>query len=84
MALSKELREILVCAFCKSQVEITDERIRCTEPKCGLVYPIRDDIPVMLIDEAERACPSCGEEREWEDDLLRCPGCSEEFRYERG
>jgi uncharacterized protein len=50
----KELLDILVCPNCRGEVEYQPERdvIVCT--KCGLRYPVRDDIPVMLIDEAER------------------------------
>ncbi len=48
----KELLEILACPACKSEVELREDRIACT--KCGRRYPIRDGIPVMLIDEAEK------------------------------
>lgn len=52
MAISKELLEILVCPFCKGEVQLKsdDNGIKCL--KCHRVYPIRDGIPVMLIDEA--------------------------------
>jgi len=54
MAVSPELLEILRCPKCKSELEINEEqtRLKCLNPDCCLVYPIRDDIPVMLIDEA--------------------------------
>jgi len=54
MALSTELLEILRCPKCKSKVELKPDgnALKCTDPECALVYPIRDDIPVMLIDEA--------------------------------
>ncbi|HUR97192.1 MAG TPA: Trm112 family protein [Pyrinomonadaceae bacterium] len=54
MALSPELLEILRCPKCKSEVELKPDNsgLKCTAPECALVYPIRDDIPVMLIDEA--------------------------------
>jgi uncharacterized protein YbaR (Trm112 family) len=52
----KELMEILVCPNCRGQVELRTvgaaEWVVCLS--CGLRYPVRDDIPVMLIDEAER------------------------------
>ena len=53
MAISKDLLEILVCPVCKATVEMQpDERgLKCVQ--CRRVYPIRDDIPVMLIDEAK-------------------------------
>jgi hypothetical protein len=53
--IDKELLEILACPKCKSEVRLDEgaQRIVCTSPSCGLRYPIRDDIPVMLIDEAE-------------------------------
>jgi uncharacterized protein YbaR (Trm112 family) len=52
MALSPELLDILVCPADKAKVELTADRsgLKCTE--CGRVYPIREDIPVMLIEEA--------------------------------
>jgi hypothetical protein len=53
--IDKELLEILACPKCKSEVRLDEaaQRIICTSPTCGLRYPIRDGIPVMLIDEAE-------------------------------
>jgi uncharacterized protein len=54
MALSPELLEILRCPKCKSELVLKDDQtgLKCTNHECSLVYPIRDDIPVMLIDEA--------------------------------
>lgn len=54
MAISPELLEILRCPKCKSEVKINDEEttLTCQNAECRLVYPIRDDIPVMLVDEA--------------------------------
>ena len=49
--IDKELLDILACPACKSDVKLENEKIVCT--KCGRRYPIKDDIPVMLIDEAE-------------------------------
>ena len=52
MALSQELLEILACPLCKVKVELKPDGsgLKCVE--CKRVYPVRDDIPVMLIDEA--------------------------------
>lgn len=52
MSISKELLEILVCPFCKADVQLKQDEsgLKCVQ--CHRVYPIRDDIPVMLIDEA--------------------------------
>lgn len=54
MAISPELLEILRCPKCKSEVELKDNGsgLKCVNAACGLVYPIKDDIPVMLVDEA--------------------------------
>ena len=51
--IDKTLLEILACPACKGSVtyESRDERIVCGS--CGRKYPVRDNIPVMLIDEAE-------------------------------
>ena len=52
MAVSKELLEILVCPVCKAALDPKPDGsgLKCVE--CRRVYPIRDDIPVMLVDEA--------------------------------
>ena len=52
MAVSKELLDILVCPLCKTPVRLTPDGqgLKCST--CRRVYPIRDDIPVMLPDEA--------------------------------
>ena len=52
MALSKELLDILVCPKCKGDIELTDKQDGLICRACKLLYPIKDDIPVMLIDEA--------------------------------
>ncbi len=52
MAVSKELLEILVCPLCKTPVRITPDGKGLKCATCRRVYPIRDDIPVMLPDEA--------------------------------
>lgn len=52
--ISEELLKILACPSCKSEVKQEGERIICQSAKCGLRYPVRDGIPVMLIDEAEK------------------------------
>jgi uncharacterized protein len=53
MAISKELLEILVCPVCKATVELKPDQsgLKCVE--CHRVYPVRDEIPVMLVDEAK-------------------------------
>ena len=52
MAISQDLLEILACPACKAKVELKADgsALKCLQ--CHRVYPIRDDIPVMLIDEA--------------------------------
>ena len=46
-----QLLELLACPACKAAVRLEGERLVCT--RCGRRYPIRDGIPVMLIEEAE-------------------------------
>ena len=50
--IDKELLEILACPACQGDVTLKDEKIICR--KCGLKYPIKDGIPIMLVDEAEK------------------------------
>lgn len=53
MAVSQELLDILVCPLCKFPVKLTPDGqgLKCVQ--CRRVYPIKDDIPVMLVDEAK-------------------------------
>jgi len=61
--IDKDLLDILVCPSCREPVRLTDPeagddaqaRLVCTG--CGLRYPVKDDIPIMLIDEAQGAKP---------------------------
>lgn len=50
----EELLKILACPACKRALRLEGERIICRNAECGLRYPIREGIPVMLIDEAEK------------------------------
>jgi len=52
MAVSKELLDILVCPLCKMPVKPTPDQQGLKCATCRRVYPIREDIPVMLVDEA--------------------------------
>ena len=52
MALSPELLEILACPKCKGDVRLTETADGLVCGACRLIYPIKEDIPVMLIDEA--------------------------------
>jgi uncharacterized protein YbaR (Trm112 family) len=49
--IDKRLLEILACPLCKTGVRLEGDFLICS--KCGRRYPVRDDIPVMLVDEAE-------------------------------
>ncbi len=52
--LSKELLDILACPKCKGDLVYDQKNDKLTCDVCRLKYNIKDDIPIMLIDEAER------------------------------
>lgn len=52
MAVDKDLLEILACPKCKGKVTLNERQSGLVCKRCNIVYPIIDDIPVMLIDEA--------------------------------
>ena len=52
MSLSRQLLEILVCPKCRGELEYREAEQSLICHTCRLRYPIRDDIPIMLIDEA--------------------------------
>jgi uncharacterized protein YbaR (Trm112 family) len=53
MAISKDLLDILACPKCKGDIYLTDKEDGLICDACKLLYEIRDDIPIMLIDEAK-------------------------------
>jgi uncharacterized protein YbaR (Trm112 family) len=52
--LDPDLLSILVCPKCRTALRVDDtaDELVCTNPECGLAYPVRDEIPVLLVDEA--------------------------------
>jgi uncharacterized protein YbaR (Trm112 family) len=56
MRIDPALLEILACPQCRSPLRVDDAaaELVCTSEECGLAYPVRDDIPVLLVDEARR------------------------------
>jgi uncharacterized protein YbaR (Trm112 family) len=59
--LDEWLLDILACPACHSplRADADSNELICTGEGCGLAYPVRDDIPVLLVDEARR--PGGGE-----------------------
>ncbi len=56
MNLDPVLREIIVCPDCHADLDEVGEELVCRG--CGLAYPVREDIPVLLVDEARRPEPT--------------------------
>ncbi len=54
MAIRKELLEIMACPKCKGDLRLTEKEDGLICETCRLLYEIRDDIPIMLIDEAKK------------------------------
>ena len=52
MTLSPQLLSILVCPKCRGELEYREQQSSLVCPACKLSYPVRDDIPIMLVDEA--------------------------------
>ena len=53
MAVNKELLDILACTKCKGEIHLNEAENGLICEACRLVYEIRDDIPIMLIEEAK-------------------------------
>lgn len=53
MAISEELLEILACPKCKGDIHLNESRDGLICNHCKLLYEIKDDIPIMLIDDAK-------------------------------
>lgn len=57
MPIKKELLEILCCPKCKGDIVLNESEDGLICNACKLMYPIKDDIPIMLIDEAVKIAP---------------------------
>jgi len=53
MELDQKLLEILACPKCKGDLDLNQEKEGLLCPACQLLYPVRDGIPVMLVEEAK-------------------------------
>ena len=56
--ISQELLDILACPKCKGEVTLTETKDGLVCNNCKLLYEIREDIPIMLIDEAKKLTES--------------------------
>jgi hypothetical protein len=54
MMINKVLLDILVCPKCKGAIRLTENGDGLVCEKCRLIYEIRDDIPIMIIEEAKK------------------------------
>lgn len=54
--LDPELLELLACPACTTTLSVDDAagELVCASSTCGLAYPVRDGIPVLLVDEARK------------------------------
>jgi uncharacterized protein YbaR (Trm112 family) len=52
--IDQELLDILACPQCKGDLEYSEPEQKLTCPVCRLRYTIKDDIPIMLVEEAEK------------------------------
>ncbi len=52
--LDQELLDILACPKCKGDLEYRPDEDQLICKKCRLIFPVRDDIPVLLIEEAKK------------------------------
>ena len=61
MSLDERLLEILACPNCRGEIEhLENESVLVCRGECGYRYPIRDGIPVLLVDEAEKPAQEGG------------------------
>ena len=54
MNLDPGLLDILACPACRAELRVDDPASELVCTGCGLAYPVRDDIPVLLVDQARK------------------------------
>lgn len=52
--MDKKLISVLVCPLCKGELDFQEEALELVCYADGLAYPIKDEIPVMLVDQARK------------------------------
>lgn len=52
MALDRELLEIIVCPKCKGDLFYEEDKERLVCKNCSVYYPVKEDIPILLIEES--------------------------------
>ena len=68
MTVDDDLLEIVVCPDCHGALAVDDAASELVCTSCGLAYPVRDDIPVLLVDEARRPPRPVADEAAGTDD----------------
>jgi uncharacterized protein YbaR (Trm112 family) len=58
VAVDPKLLEILACPVCKASVHLLPDGSGLVCRECRLIYPIEDNVPVMLVDAARQVSPS--------------------------
>ncbi len=76
----KQLLDILVCPWCLGELEHDRAHLRCT--KCGAGYRIEDDIPRMLVEEADLNCGACHRLMEKRGTTAVCTSCGRHYRMD--
>lgn len=73
----QKLLDILVCPWCLGELDLADNKLTCQN--CRTVYAIEDDIPNMLVHEAQLFCPKCNKEMEKAEEHAFCSPCGLRF-----
>ena len=76
----QRLLDILVCPWCLGDLVEADNRLTCA--KCRAVYSISDDIPNMLVEEADLYCGACSRSLEKQPPYAVCPPCGLYYRMD--
>lgn len=73
----QRLLEILVCPWCLGALKHEADRLACV--KCRAGYSIVDDIPNMLVEEADLRCVHCDAGLKVESGTATCPECGKSW-----
>ena len=74
------LLSILVCPWCLGRLDYAADRLTCG--KCGAVYRIEDDVPHMLVEQAELFCAACHVRMEKRGVYAACSACGRHYRMD--